>query len=135
METNMNTKVPVVDAKAFICIAAMAACALLSSSVHAKEHEVTVKVSVSAAGLDLSQPAGTRELYGRLQKAARIVCGDGNRVDLHPLADFAVCYEQAVGDAIRSVNRPQLTMLYLRTHTLQDAAARGIDVPLLAATK
>jgi hypothetical protein len=56
-------------------------------------------------------------------------------VDLHPLADFAVCYEQAVGDAIRSVNRPQLTMLYLRTHTLQDAAARGIDVPLLAATK
>jgi UrcA family protein len=131
----MNTKVPVPNAKVFICIAAMAVCAVLSGSVQAKSHEVTVKISVSTAGLDTNLPAGAGELYRRLQKAASIVCGSGNRVDLRPLTDFAECYEQAVGDAVRSANRPQLTLVYLRTHTLQDAAARGIDVPLLVAAK
>jgi hypothetical protein len=32
-------------------------------------------------------------------------------------------------DDIRRKTRTQLTLVYLRTHTLQDAAARGIDVP------
>src|ERR1700688_2051440 len=125
----MNSKVLVLDVKAFICIAAMAACAILPGSVQANGHEITVKFSVSAAGLDLSQPADARELYSRLQKPARVVCGHGNRVDLRPLIDFADCQEKAVGDAVRSVNRPQLTVVYLGTHTLLDAAARGIDVP------
>jgi UrcA family protein len=131
----MNIIAPFLNTKSFVCIAAVAACAVLSSPVQAKDHEVEVKISVSAAGLDLSQPAGARELYGRLQKAATIVCGNGNRVDLQPLTDFASCYETAVGDAVRSADRPHLTMVYLRTHTLQDAAARGINVPVLVAAK
>jgi UrcA family protein len=135
LETNMNSNVPVLTAKAYIGIAALAACVVLSGSVQANGHEVTVKISVSAADLDLSQPSDARELYSRLHKAARVVCGDGNRVDLRPPTVFADCYEQAVGDAVRSANRPQLTLVYLRTHTLQDAAARGIDVPVLVAAK
>jgi len=131
----MNTKFPVPTAKVFNCIAALAACAVLSGSVQAKSHDVTIKISVSTAGLDTSLPAGARELYSRLQKAASIVCGNGNRVDLLALTDFADCYEQAIGDAVRSANRAQLTLVYLRTHSLQDAAARGIDVPVLVATK
>jgi UrcA family protein len=118
-----------------ICIAAAAACVLLSGPAQANDHTVTIRLPVSTAGLDLSQPAGAGELYGRLRQAARIVCGSGNRVGLEPLADFESCYEQALGNAIRSVNRPQLTLAYLRTHTLRDAATRGIDVPTLVVAK
>jgi UrcA family protein len=135
LEINVITKAPILAAKSFICIAAMAACYLLSSPVQAREHEVTVTISVSAAGLDLRQPTDARELYGRLQGAARIACTHGNRVDLKPPTDFAGCYQKALGDAVRSINRPQLTMIYLRTHTLHDAATRGIDVPAQVAAQ
>ncbi len=130
----MNTNFSVLNAKAYICTAAVAAC-ILSGPVQAKEHIVDVKLSVNTAGLDLKQPADARALYRRLQKVANIVCGHGNRVDLRAVPDFAACYERALGDAVRSANTPQLTIVYLKSHTLQDAATRGIEVPALVAAK
>ena len=115
--------------KPFICFAAVAAYGLLSGAVQAVDHEVTVKIAVSTAGLDPSQPAGAREVYRRLQRAARTACGDGDRVGLEPPTSFEVCYEQALGDAVRSVHRPQLSIIYLATHTVRDAATYGIEVP------
>ena len=112
---------------------AMVAWALFAGDVVAKE--VTVAYQVSAKGLDLRQPAGAKEFYGRLKKAARIVCTHGNRVDLQASPDPEGCYEKALGDSIRSTNVPLLTQLYLETHTLRDAAARGIDVPVQVAAK
>jgi UrcA family protein len=134
-ETIMNTNAAVLNAKAFISIAAVAAYAILSGPIQAKSPEVAVKISVSSAGLDLSQSAGARELYSRLQKAAKIVCGRGNRVDLVPLDDVAGCYEKAIADAVQSANLPQLTIVYLNTHTPQDAKTRGIVFPVLVAAK
>jgi len=52
------------------------------------------------------------------------------RVDLQPPTSFAGCYEKALGDAVRSVNRPQLNIVYLATHTSRDAETYGIDVPV-----
>ena len=66
----MNTNFPFLNAKSFICLAA-AACAIISGPVHANDLEVTVKISVSAAGLDLSQPAGAQmSRIPRLKHAA-----------------------------------------------------------------
>ena len=113
--------------------AAMVACALFACNVVAKE--VTVAYRVSAKGLDLRQPAGAQEFYGRLKKAARIVCTHGNRVDLQVSADPEGCYEQALGDAIRSTNVSLLTQVYLETHTPREAAAHGIGVPVQVAAK
>ena len=113
--------------------AAMVACALLAGNVVAKE--VTVAYQVNAKGLDLRQPAGAHEFYGRLKKAAWIVCTHGNRVDLQPSSDPKDCYEKALGDAIRSANVSLLSQVYLETHTLREAAARGIDVPVQVAAK
>ena len=45
------------------------------------------------------------------------------------------CAEDALGNAIRSVNRPQLTMVYLRSHNIQTAEAHGIRIPILVADK
>jgi UrcA family protein len=131
----MNTKASILNAKSFICLAALAACAVLSGPVKADGHEVTVKISVSAAGLDLSRPADAREAYRRLSFAARTACGDGNRVGLQPPPSWVDCYEKALGDAVRSVNRPQLNIVYLATHTSREAATYGIDVPARIAAK
>ena len=131
----MNTNAAVLNAKAFIFIAAVAACAFLSAPVQAKDRWTTVTIIVSYAGLDISQPAGAHELYSRLQKASGIACSQGHPVDYHPLINYTSCYEQAIGAAVRSAKQPQLTVVYLKTHTPQEAAARGIEIPVLVAEK
>ena len=131
----MNIRAPTLNAKSFTCVVALAACSLLSGSIQAKERIVTLKVSVNTAGLDVGQPAGARQLYSRLQHAANVVCGNGGRVGLETVGDFAGCVETAIGEAVRSANLPQLTMAYLRTHTLQQATTHGIEVPVLMAAK
>jgi len=113
--------------------AAIIACTLFTGRVVA--NEVTVAIPVSRQGLDLSQPAGAHELYTRLQHAARVVCTHGMRVDLEPSPDPEGCYEKALGNAIRSANVPLLTQAYLATHTLREAAAHGIDLPVQIAAK
>jgi len=135
LERNMNIRAPTLNAKSFTCVVALAACSLLSGSIQAKERIVTLKVSVNTAGLDVGQPAGARQLYSRLQHAANVVCGNGGRVGLETVGDFAGCVETAIGEAVRSANLPQLTMAYLRTHTLQQATTHGIEVPVLMAAK
>ena len=116
-------------------LGAVAGCALFAGNVAAKDHEVTVAIQVSTRGLDLSQPAGARELYSRLRHAAKIVCTHGNRVDLEPVEDPVGCYEKALGNAIWSAKLPLLTQVYLETHTSRQAAAYGIDVPAQLAAK
>jgi UrcA family protein len=115
--------------------AAVVACALFAGKVAAKDQEFTVAYQVSTRGLDLSQPFGAQALYSRLKHAAQVVCTHGMRVDLKPVTDEKGCYEKALGDAIRTVNLPLLTQVYLATHTLQQAAARGIEVPVKLAAK
>ena len=124
----MNTKPSVLDTL-LTCIALIAACGVLSAPVQAKSHEVAVKITVSTTDLDLSRPAGAREAYARLQRATGIACTHGMRVDLQPPASFTGCYEKALGDAIRSANAPQLTQVYLETHSPREAAAHGIVAP------
>jgi UrcA family protein len=130
----MYTKTAVLRARSVLGAAAVA-CTLFAGSVAAEDRTVTVAIRVSTQGVDLTQPAGAHEFYTRLQRAARVVCKDGNRVDLEPSPDPEGCYEKALGDAIRSANVPLLTQVYLATHMLRDAAARGIDVPAQIAAK
>jgi UrcA family protein len=131
----MNTKASILNARSFTCLVALAACAALSGPVKADGREVTVKISVSAAGLDLGRPGDAREVYRRIYFAARTACGNGNRVGLKPPPSFVDCYEKALGGAVRSVNRPQLNLVYLATHTTRDAETYGIEVPARMAAK
>ena len=64
-----------------------------------------------------------------------MACTRGNRVNLAPVDDVQGCYEKALGGAIRSAKAPVLTGIYLETHTLQQAAKRGIEVPAQLAAK
>jgi UrcA family protein len=124
----MNPKTPSMTAR-YVLGAAVVACTLYAGNVAAGNHEVTVAIHVSTQGLDLSQLAGTQEFYGRLKYAAYVACTRGDRVGLAPAADPKGCYEQSLADAIRSANAPLVTQIYLATHTLREALARGIVVP------
>ena len=130
----MYTKTAVLRAR-FVLGAAAVACTLFAGNVAASDHGVTIAIHVSTQGLDLGQPAGAHEFYRRLRHAARVACTHGNRVDLAPALDPEGCYEKALGDAIRSANVPLVTQFYLVTHTLGEAAARGIEVPAQMAAK
>ena len=129
----MNINAPILTAKTLGLVAL--ACATLAGPLHAADQVVTVKIPVSAADLDLDQPAGAREMYRRVQNAAVIVCRSGNRVDLQAVPNFRNCYDKALAEAIRAVNRPQLTLIFMDEHGVQEAASRGIKIPVLAAAK
>ena len=115
--------------------ATVIACTLFAGSVAAEDQEFTVAYRVSTQGLDLNKPSGARELYSRLKHAADVVCTHGMRVDLAPPSDPKACYEQSLAQAVRSVKRPLLTQVYLENHTLEEAAAHGIDVPMQLASE
>ena len=104
-------------------------CVLFSGAAGAGGHHVTVSKQVDTSGLDLDRPADVLTLYTRIGQAADYVCTRGKQVDLLPVDSPKLCYEQALGDAIRSARSPALTLVYLGTHSLQEAKARGIEVP------
>jgi UrcA family protein len=109
--------------------------ALVAANAVANTFDVQVAIHVSTKGIDVKQPAGAEELYRRIQHAAYVACTYGNRIDLKPVDDPAGCHEEAVGGAVRSVNAPLLTEIYLRTHTIQQASSHGIQVPKQVAAK
>jgi UrcA family protein len=111
------------------------ACTLFAGSVAAEDQEFTVAYRVTTQGLDVNQPAGARALYLRLRHGAEVVCTHGMRFYLKPVADEVACYEKALANSIRSANLPLLTQVYLETHTLRDAAALGIELPVQMAAK
>lgn len=112
-----------------LLLAVVLAFALYSGTADAGNHQVTVSKQVDTTGLDLDRPADVAVLYSRIRHAADDVCTRGKQVDLLPVDSPKICYEKALGDAIRSARSPALTLIYLGTHSLQEAKARGIEVP------
>jgi UrcA family protein len=135
VEIKMNANADALNTRSCACLGAAAVCLLLSGTVEAADKAVTVKVAVSSAGLNVSEPGGAHTFYGRLRQAARVVCGRGNLVGLQPVENFSGCYETALADAVRSVNRPGLTSVYLETHTMRDAVQHGIELQEQIASK
>lgn len=75
--------------------------------------EGTPKIVVDYGELDISNPEGLELLYTRIENAAMTVCGyDRLPKELARQRRPAACYTAAVDDAIRQVNKPQLTALH-----------------------
>jgi UrcA family protein len=79
--------------------------------------ETTEQVTVKFADLDLSTPEGAQALYGRIKRAARMVCDDLDDTEPELIALERECYDQAVANAVAKANRPTLTSLYQSTAT------------------
>jgi UrcA family protein len=78
--------------------------------------ETTQQVTVKFADLDLSTPEGAQALYGRIKRAARMVC-DLDDTEPELIALYRECYDDAVANAVAQANRPMLTSLYQSTAT------------------
>jgi len=96
-------------------IALGAAAAVLASPAAPAAPPATRALTVHYHDVDLAPPGGAATLYGRLQGAARFVCGESGR-GLADLRSWNDCYRQALGHAVDTVNSPRLTALY-REHT------------------
>ena len=129
----MYVKTPLLGTR--FLVGSVLAITLFCGTAGAGDHKVIVSKLVDTTGLDLNRPADVQTLYTRIRHAADDVCTRGKQVDLLPPDNPTRCYEKALGDAIRMARLPMLTQIYLSTHTVQEAAARGIEVPSqLAAT-
>jgi len=131
----MNRSIRFTRASSLAAATAALACTCFAGNASAGEHVVAVSVPVSKQGLDLSKVEDAKRLYVRLQNAAWVVCTRGTRVDLAPSDDLRGCVEKALGDAVRSANTPLVTQSYLATHTMQEAASHGIQLPAQFAAK
>ncbi|WP_443747932.1 UrcA family protein [Asticcacaulis solisilvae] len=66
---------------------------------------------VYSRDIDFSKPAQVRTLYSRLQQVAYEVCRSEGERDPQTLDADKACEAQAVTDAVRDINQPQLTQL------------------------
>jgi UrcA family protein len=123
----MYVKTPSLRTRLFL--GPVLACALFAGTAGADDHSVIVSKQIDTSGLDLNRTADAQTLYTRIRHAADDVCTRGKQVDLLPADNPTRCYEKALGDAIRSAKLPMLTQIYLTTHTVKEATARGIEVP------
>ena len=99
--------------KSALCVVAIGAAACLAPGAHAEDGRVAdtqVKAQV-----DFANPVAVRQFYDRLKIEARTVCDTAasydHDYDAHPAKD---CEHQAVADAVRQVDRPQLSELHDR---------------------
>lgn len=71
-----------------------------------------VSVRISFADLNLSSQSGAREMMGRIEGAARIICGESpSNNDLSERSREHACVDQTVSDAVRSLDAPSVTAL------------------------
>lgn len=100
--------------RAATTLAAVAACLAvggLGSSAHAATLDAVPSVTVRYDDLNLASELGSQELHGRIESAARAVCGAPDIRDLGAMAALKTCRANAIAKAVREVNSPKLAAL------------------------
>jgi UrcA family protein len=82
-----------------------AAVGMQAVTAHAEPPE-TRSIAVHFADLDLSSAPGVRALRGRIQEAARIVCGDYEAIDLKRNVTYYTCVRRATDAALAQIALP-----------------------------
>ena len=63
--------------------------------------------------LDLTKPEGAVDLYGRIERSARIVCTDSlSPWDAQRVLTFQRCYTATIEAAVAKINAPRLNALH-----------------------
>jgi UrcA family protein len=94
------------------------ACALsltfaASSHAEAQSIELAPSVSVNFSPEDFDTDKGTQNVYRKLRKAARRVCGiDGGFLNLSEKTHAQKCVDDTLAAAVRKIDRPLLTALH-----------------------
>jgi UrcA family protein len=83
---------------------------MLYNASRADESVATQRVSFK--DLNLNSPEGAAVLYGRIKKAANVLCGHWDNFDLSQLHALHSCIDGAVSRGVAQVNSPLLASLY-----------------------
>jgi len=109
----MNTATPKLTLRRSLALAgAFAALTVSTMSFAAPIRDDLPRVTVRYDDLNLATPAGVNALYGRISHAARAVCGDTFARDLSVQAAAERCQSEAIAQAVREVNNPQLAVVH-----------------------
>jgi UrcA family protein len=98
---------------ALIGVAALAAGLSINQASAAPSDSESRNVMVHYSDLDLSQPKDARTLYGRIQRAARVACGDVSHEDLLLVEKYHGCVEQAVTNAVAKISSPRVNEIHM----------------------
>jgi len=96
-------------------VAIVAATATFDASGRVSPTDGPPSMKVEYGDLDLANERGQHTLKVRIQRAARIVCGDVGSADLMQEIAFHACVEQAAREALQQVKWRQLRAGYLGT--------------------
>jgi UrcA family protein len=94
-----------------LAVSALGLMAATNAQAATDTHQLTVRYSDAS----LSTIAGAHTVYGRIQGAARFVCGEAGR-SLAEQRTWQACYRGAVADAVASINSPLLTAVHQRVN-------------------
>jgi UrcA family protein len=101
----------------YISLTALIALAAIPALSTATEEQAPVlQRAVSHRNLDLDTDRGARAFYSRLRTAALSVCYATESVMPGSYSSENPCVKKAIGDAVRSVNRPNLTQLFVAAY-------------------
>jgi UrcA family protein len=89
-------------------LAAVATMNLAAATPQANEPRSTV---VRYTDLDPSRPEDARRLYGRIERAGRLVCDNYPSSDLKRLKEYEECLGRAVGEAVEKVRSEQVSAI------------------------
>lgn len=100
-----------------LCLATALAIMVVPAVSQAGGAEAPVlQKAVGHAGLDLNTDQGARAFYTRLRAAALSVCYATESAMPGSYSSDNPCVKKAIGDAVRAVNRPQVTQLYVAVY-------------------
>jgi UrcA family protein len=121
MQTNLKN---LYKSIAFAAIGALVMAAAGAGTARAQDssHAIALTKMVTYGDLDLESMQGARILYARLRNAATRVCEPQRSRQLTD-DGFSACYDSALADAVRQINKSTLTKVY-REHS--DAQSAGI---------
>jgi UrcA family protein len=109
-ETTMNKSIHLTLYAALCCTLGTTALGGLAMA-GAAEEDLPTKI-VHFDDLDIAKPAGAKVLYHRIQAAALEVCRGPSSREFQLMAKNRACIEQAIDNAVRSVNSAPLTELH-----------------------
>jgi UrcA family protein len=103
----MSTSIRLKQSTAWVALLALASAA---AGANPEDTEEVQSENVNYEDLNLTSLAGVTQLYGRIERAARLVCGPNT--DQSRMGQWKTCYRLAVAAAVARVNNPLLTAVH-----------------------
>jgi UrcA family protein len=114
----MSTSIRLKQSTAWVALLALASAA---ASANPGDTDEVQSENVNYEDLNLNSLTGITLLYGRIERAARLVCGPNT--DVSRLGQWKTCYRLAVAAAVAKVNNPLLTAIHDRKTGMPNLAA------------